>query len=138
MERGAMKVENTEQGFTLLELMIVVAIIGILASIAYPSYQESVASGKRVDAQGHLLSLAQHMERHFTENGSYTTAVLPYNEAPKDGAAKNYDLLILPSSTAAVSYTLRASPKNSMAGDRCGDMTIDNIGRKVAGDLDCW
>lgn len=136
-----MKVGSIEQGFTLLELMIVVAIIGILASIAYPSYQESVASGKRVDAQGHLLSLAQHMERHFTENGSYTTAVLPYDEAPRDGASKNYDLIKTPVSTAAsaaTAYLLIARPKNSMAGDRCDDMTIDNIGRKVAGDPDCW
>lgn len=127
-----------QAGFSLLELMIVVAIIGILASIAYPSYQEQVASGKRVDAQANLLSLAQHMEREYTENGNYTGAVLPYNEAPKDGADKSYDLSILPSSTAAVSYTLRARPKNGMVGDRCGDMTVTHIGQKTAAEADCW
>lgn len=128
--------KTTEAGFSLLELMIVVAIIGILASIAYPSYQEQVADGRRVDAQANLLALAQHLERHYTENGSYTTAVLPYNEAPKDGADKFYDITI-PAST-AVSYTLRAVPKNGMAGDRCGNMDVTNIGQKAAAQADCW
>ena len=127
---------RSEAGFTLLEMMIVVAIIGILASIAYPSYQEQVAEGRRVDAQANLLSLAQHMERHFTENGSYLGAALPYNESPKDGADKYYDLTV-PAST-AVSYTLRAVPKNGMVGDRCGNMDVTNIGQKVAAQAECW
>lgn len=125
-----------QAGFSLLELMIVVAIIGILASIAYPSYQEQVASGKRVDAQANLLSLAQHMEREYTENGTYIGAVLPYNEAPKDGANKSYDLS--PTVQTATTYTLRARPKNGMVGDRCGDMTVTHIGQKTAAEADCW
>ncbi len=136
MERGKVIKNRNEVGFSLLELMIVVAIIGILASIAYPSYQEYVAEGRRVDAQANLLSLAQHMERHYTENGSYAGAVLPYNELPKDGADKFYDVTF-PAST-AVSYTLRAVPKNGMAGDRCGNMDVTNIGQKAAAQADCW
>lgn len=128
--------KTTEAGFSLLELMIVVAIIGILASIAYPSYQEQVAEGRRVDAQANLLSLAQHMERHYTENGSYAGAVLPYTESPKDGSDKFYDIT-LPAST-GVSYTLRATPKNGMVGDRCGNMDVTNIGQKTAAQADCW
>jgi len=62
---------KANKGFTLIELMIVVAIVGILAAIAYPSYQEFVARSKRADAQGALLSLASAMERAFTENNSY-------------------------------------------------------------------
>ncbi|MAY42815.1 MULTISPECIES: type IV pilin protein [unclassified Neptuniibacter] len=125
-----------ELGFSLLELMIVVAIVGILASIAYPSYQEQVADGRRVDAQANILSLAQHMEREYTENGTYVGAALPYNEAPKDGADKFYDLA-LPVQT-ATTYILRARPKNGMAGDRCGDMTVNHLGQKSASENDCW
>ncbi|WP_290704206.1 type IV pilin protein [Amphritea sp.] len=127
-----------ERGFTLLELLIVVAIVGILSAIAYPSYQESVADGRRVDAQANLLSLAQYMEREYTENGAYDDAgtALPYNEAPKDGTPKFYDLALTVQSGAV--FTIRARPKNGMLGDRCGDMTLTHTGQKNAVDPDCW
>ncbi len=130
-----MKVQSN-RGFTLLELMITVAIIGILAAVAYPSYLESVASGRRTDAQANLVALAQHMERHFTETANYNTAVLPYTESPRDGADKFYDLVVTAST--ATTYTLQATRKNGMVGDRCGNMTVNNIGQKVAGQADCW
>jgi prepilin-type N-terminal cleavage/methylation domain-containing protein len=84
-------------GFTLIELMIVVVVIGILAAIAYPSYQEHVRKARRADAQTALLELAQFMERHYTANGKYLTSAnaaptLPFSEAPKDGTGKYYDL----------------------------------------------
>ena len=59
------------RGFTLMELMIVVAIIGILAGIAYPTYQDSVRKSRRADAEAVLLELAQWMERFYTENNRY-------------------------------------------------------------------
>ncbi|WP_415889492.1 type IV pilin protein [Neptuniibacter sp. SY11_33] len=127
---------HKEKGFSLIELMIAIAVVGILASIAYPSYQAQIADGRRADAQANLLSLVQHMEREFTENGTYIGASLPYNEAPRDGNAKFYDLSL--ASQAATTYIILARPKNVMAGDECGDMTIDNIGRKTAGAADCW
>ena len=121
-------------GFTLMELMIAVAIIGILAAIAYPSYQEHVRKARRADAQTALLELAQFMERHYTANGKYLTAAnaapaLPFSEAPKDGASKYYDLSFAGTPTAS-SYTLRAAPKGSMAGDSCGTLTLSNTGAK--------
>ncbi|MCP3674722.1 MAG: prepilin-type N-terminal cleavage/methylation domain-containing protein, partial [Gammaproteobacteria bacterium] len=65
-----MKLKSTA-GFSLIEVMIVVAIVSILAAIAFPSYQESVAKAKRADAQGALVSLAGVMERFYTENNTY-------------------------------------------------------------------
>ena len=56
-------------GFTLIELMIVVAIIAIIAAVAFPSYQEHVRKTRRADAQTALLELSQFMERHYTANG---------------------------------------------------------------------
>ncbi len=58
-------------GFTLIELMVAVAIVGILAAIAIPSYQESMRKSRRSDAQGSLMSLASGMERYFTQNNTY-------------------------------------------------------------------
>src|SRR5690554_7773304 len=62
----------TEKGFTLLELMIVVAVVGILAAIAYPSYMDSVRKSNRADAKAALNDAAQQMQRCYTLNSSYS------------------------------------------------------------------
>lgn len=133
-------------GFTLVELMIVVAIVGILAGVAYPSYQESVARSRRADAKAVLMENAQHMERYFTQNNTYLNAavnpVLPITEAPKDGATKYYDITFLGTNT-VTTYTLQAAPKNSMASDPCGTLTFTQAGAKgVSGASrtanECW
>jgi type IV pilus assembly protein PilE len=123
------------QGFSLIELMIVVAIAGILAAIAYPSYQENIASSRRADAQANLFELAQFMERTYTVNSSYpvvtsdaeSQAALPFTESPKDGGNKYYDLTLR---STASTYTLTANPKGGMAGDACGGFTITNTGAR--------
>ena len=138
---------SKNSGFTLIEVMIVVAIIGIIAAIGYPSYQEHVRKTKRADAQSALMELAQFMERYYTANGRYLTSAnaaptLPFTEAPKDGASKSYNLAFAASSPTANSYTLQATPKNSMAGDKCGTLTLTNTGAKGqavgATMADCW
>jgi len=126
--------EQSSGGFTLIEVMIVAAIISILAAIAYPSYQEHVRKARRADAQAALMELAQFMERHYTANGRYLTAadagpVLPFTEAPKDGATKFYTLEFSATPTASA-YTLRAVPKNAMANDSCGTLTLAHTGAK--------
>jgi prepilin-type N-terminal cleavage/methylation domain len=132
------------KGFTLIELMIVVVIIGILATIAYPSYQRYVQDSRRSDARANLLQLAQFMERYYTANGRYVDAAgdppdLPFTEAPRDGNTKFYDLQL--QNVDAQNYTLQAVPKGAMAGDRCGTLSVDQAGVKgaSAGNVsDCW
>lgn len=123
------------RGFTLIELMIVVAIIGIIAAIAYPSYQEYVRSAKRADAQTALMELGHFMERYYTGNGRYVDGSnkqpnLPFTQAPKDGAIKAYELGFAQGSPTASTYILQAVPTGSMADDKCGTLTLSNTGAK--------
>jgi len=121
-------------GFTLMELIITMVIVGILAAIAIPSYQDSVKKAKRSDAQGALLSFANAMERHFTTNGTYlgagTTAgntgapTIFSSTSPLDGGAAAYNLTI--SAVTASTYTLTATATGSMTGD--GNLTLTNTG----------
>lgn len=126
---------TTQVGFTLIELMITVAIIAIIAAIAYPSYQEQVQQTRRVNAQADLLELASYMGRLYTQSFSYTDAELPFNESPKQGNNKFYDLTV---NSDANSYTLTATPKGGQATDRCGEMTLDEVNQRTAEGADCW
>lgn len=134
-----MSAANRQHGFTLLELMIVVAIIGILASIAYPSYTKYVQRANRADAQAIMMENAQFMERYFTTNGTYEDADLPKGQSPENGTAR-YSIT-LPEAT-ATAYTIQAAPSGSYADTECGTMTITQTGAKTetgTGSLgDCW
>ncbi len=132
------------RGFTLIEAMIVVAIVAILVAVAYPAYVDQMRKSRRADAQAVLMEAAQFMERFHTENFRYDRNVagvavaLPaaLAQAPKDGATKYYDVSL--QAVAAQTYTLRAVPKGAQATDPCGTLRLDNLGRKTGGQDGCW
>lgn len=126
-----------KKGFTLLELMIVVAIVGILASIAYPSYRKYVIRSNRGEAKAALLELAQYMERNFTEANAYnklpsgtalTSSSLPYTQVPKSGTV-NYNIQFKSGSPTASEFVLVAVPTGGQTADDCGSLTINQLGQ---------
>lgn len=124
------------RGFTLIELMVAVAIIGILASIALPAYQQYVLRASRADAQAILMETAQFMERYFTTNNTYEGAGVLSDQSPKTGTAKyNIDFSVDPTATA---YEVEAVPTGGQTADDCGTLTVDQTGATGADEADCW
>lgn len=155
MPSTAMNHNPRALGFTLTELLVALAIVGIMASLAYPSYAEHVRASRRADAEGALYTLQQAMERFFTANSTYEGTAEPSGApiaalghsttVPVGGGTPAYNLLI--ADLTATGYTLRAVPVNAQFKDKCQTLTLTSTNvRGIVGTnpvlgltvKDCW
>jgi type IV pilus assembly protein PilE len=136
-----------QAGWTLLELVVALAILALLAAIAYPSYKWSVTKGRRADASTALLDLANRMEQYYAANNTFATATIAAGVTATDVLTSNasqqgyYTLWIYQQATNT--YTIEARPTGAQAGDTlCNYFRLTSAGVKtVTGTLPssrCW
>ena len=130
-----------QTGFTLVEILIVIAILGILYSVALPAYTEHMQRSRRADIQQELLQYSASLERIYSRNGGYPNAfsiqntdyyTFTYTATDKvSGAVSDFKNR---------GYSLKAAPKSgsAQASDRCGDLTVKHDGSYSASFSDCW
>lgn len=130
---------NMQQGMTLIELLIVVAIMGILAAVAYPSYTDHVVRSNRAEAQRELIRLANLQEQYFIDHRSYTADMtkLGMPADPYITQSNNYSIDAL---VVGAKFSLVATAKNEQAiqDSICATLTIEDTGKKTATSVSCW
>ncbi|MDH2375151.1 type IV pilin protein [Cobetia sp. 3AK] len=146
LSRNALSHRRYARGFTLTEIMIVVVIVGILAAIAYPSYQDQVIRSRRADGQAALMSLAQAQERYMARCGGYATSIAGDSDCDEEGLGRatespeGYYALSLEDGATTTRFTLIATAVAPQSADTdCPALTLTNTGiRDTTGDGDCW
>lgn len=120
------------QGFSLIELLIVVAIVGVLGFVAYPSYQQFVQDGKRNATQSYMMEIASQQSNYLQDNRAYTATLSDLNVTASDDVTDNYTVVItIDGSSSVPNYLITATPTSTgiMATD--GNLTLNHLGVKT-------
>ena len=134
---------KSNRGFTLIELMIVVAIISIVAAWGYSSYRDTILKSRRAEGLGELLTIADRMERYYSSQGTYAGARLGSMANAVHALSSDNDFYVFSiTSATAIQFTITATPQSGQADDtKCGTFTLNSQGTKSASGTEaakCW
>jgi type IV pilus assembly protein PilE len=138
-----MKMRYKTRGMTLIELMIVIAVLGIVIALGYPSYRDQVIKARRADGMAYLLDIADREERHYSDTGAYTTTITDLGYADDLSPEGEHYKATISSTDTSMLYTISVAPQGAQAKDtRCGTFTLTSLGVKsISGSAsvdDCW
>lgn len=128
--------ESRKQGFTLIELMVVLAIIGILAAIALPAYDSHIQKSRRADAQAVLMELAQDAQRHYSRMNTFTGFSVNTAAGPAGRLDGFYAITFAVTGGQTITFT--ATPQGAQSRDACGTLTLNSAGVRTPATPGCW
>jgi type IV pilus assembly protein PilE len=123
-------------GFSLIELMIVVAVVAILSSVAYPSYQSHIRKSNRSAVQAFLMEVAARQQQRFLDVRSYAPSLTVLGMGASSDVQARYEITVATVAGPPPTFTLTAAPKLSQASDSCGTITVTSTGARTP--ADCW
>ena len=127
---------SLHRGFTLIELMVTVAIVAILAAIALPSYTQYVRRSHRADAQTALLNVASLQQQQLLDLRSYASTLAQLNFSVPSSVSPYYTLTLVADNATVPTFTATATPSAGQAADTCSTLTVNSVGSKSP--ATCW
>lgn len=124
-------------GFTLIEMLITVAVLSILAAIAYPSFQDQVRKSRRAEAQSLLMDIGTRQQQRLLDARSYAASTAELNVNIPSSVRPHYTITIEAPAVTPPTFIARATPKPGQDKDKCGTMTLNNAGAKTPAN-GCW
>ena len=133
-----MKRQLSAMGFTLIELVVVMAVAAILAAIAIPNYGEYVMRSHRSNAQSFISDVASRQSQFFLDRRSYAATIAALNMVPPVDVAARYNIAVAVVAGPPAGFQVSATPIGAQATDRCGVMAVDQAGNRTAIADRCW
>lgn len=130
--------KRRNRGFSLIELMIVIVVMGILAAVAFPNYTEYVRRGYRTEAQSHMMDIAGRQGQYLIDARAYAGSLSELSVSTPTNVAKHYTITLEANAGPPLAFTVTAAPKGDQTKDKCGTMTLNQSGAKTAATGSCW